>query len=64
VIRRLADVEKETVLAAIRETRDIVKAADALGIGRTTIYRWLHKWGYHGIRNDEILDQIVPHVET
>jgi|ERR1700689_1639986 len=45
MIRPLADVEKELILAACSETRDCSRAARELGIGQTTLYRKLREYG-------------------
>jgi DNA-binding NtrC family response regulator len=45
VIRRLADIEKQAILEAIVESGGVMRAADALGIGKTTIYRKLTEYG-------------------
>lgn len=46
-VPNLQDVERDVILRAIRVCDgDMVKAAAALGIGKTTIYRKLRQWGY------------------
>ena len=45
MIRPLSEIERETILAAIRELHDIPRAARALGIGRNTAYRKLREYG-------------------
>ena len=46
-IPNLQDLERDVILRAIRVCEgDMVKAAAALGIGKTTIYRKLREWGY------------------
>jgi transcriptional regulator of acetoin/glycerol metabolism len=60
MIRPLEEVEKEAILAAVRETRDVLKAAAALGIGKTTLYRKLHQYGY----SPKSLVSLIEHVET
>ena len=45
MIRPLADIEREAILAACLETRDCQRAARELGIGRTTLYRKLREYG-------------------
>lgn len=43
----LHEVEREEIAHAIEATGwDIDLAAEKLGIGRTTLYRKLHKYGY------------------
>lgn len=45
-IRRLAEIEKETILNALTVfDRDKVATATALGIGKTTLYRKLAEYG-------------------
>lgn len=41
----LADVEKNHILFAARHL-GVVKAAEVLGIGKTTVYRKLKEWGF------------------
>ena len=42
----LQDIEKREVIRAVIACQgDLRAAAEALGIGKTTIYRLLHKWG-------------------
>jgi hypothetical protein len=42
----LQEIEKREVIRAVIACQgDLRAAADALGIGKTTIYRLLHKWG-------------------
>ena len=46
-ILNLEQVERNVILVAIRTYNgDMVRAAGALGIGKTTIYRKLREWGY------------------
>ena len=46
-VANLQDLERDVILRAIRVCEgDMVKAAAALGIGKTTIYRKLREWGY------------------
>lgn len=42
-IRKLADVERELIVAAVGKV-GTVKAAELLGIGKTTLYKKLKKW--------------------
>lgn len=58
MIRPLAEIEKEAILDAMRETKDAIKAADQLQIGHTTIYRKLKDYG---VRPDSFKNQ---HTET
>jgi transcriptional regulator of acetoin/glycerol metabolism len=44
-IRPLCEVEKEAILHAYQLTRNPCLAAKALGIGKTTMYRKMHKYG-------------------
>jgi len=47
-IPKLKDVERELIHRAISLCDgDIVRAAKALGMSKTTIYRKLHAWGEH-----------------
>jgi DNA-binding NtrC family response regulator len=43
-IRKLVDVERELILAAVAQL-GAVPAAEALGIGKTTLYRRLQEYG-------------------
>jgi transcriptional regulator of acetoin/glycerol metabolism len=56
-IRTLADVERELIVAALEELKP-VEAAKALGIGKTTIYRKLKKYGIDAdaLRTESRLD--------
>ena len=45
MIRPLADIEREAIVAACLETRDCQRAARELGIGSTTLYRKLREYG-------------------
>lgn len=46
-VPKLQNLERDAILRAIRACDgDMVKAANALGIGKTTIYRKLREWGY------------------
>lgn len=46
-VPKLQNLERDVILRAIRVCEgDMVKAAAALGIGKTTIYRKLREWGY------------------
>ena len=46
-VPNLQNLERDVILRAIRVCEgDMVKAAAALGIGKTTIYRKLREWGY------------------
>jgi hypothetical protein len=43
----MAEIEKREVIRAVRLCGgDVIKAAAALGMGRTTVYRKLNRWGY------------------
>lgn len=68
MIRPLAEIERDTVLAAIREVKNIPEAARQLGIGQTTIYRKLREYGYvagtSAKLGRDLVDQICPHLET
>ncbi len=45
-VRTLAEIEKEAIQVAIQANKgNLVKAAKALGIGRTTLYRKIEKFG-------------------
>jgi len=51
-IRKLADIERETIQQALEITAgNIALAARCLGIGRNTLYRKIEE---HGIRRDEV----------
>jgi hypothetical protein len=54
MIRPLYEVEKEYVLETVSLLHgDRILAARALGIGKTTLYKWLHDWSYT-YRGDKI----------
>jgi transcriptional regulator of acetoin/glycerol metabolism len=57
-IRPLCEVEKEAILKAIKMTRSCATAANALGIGKTTIYRKLREYGFQ-----HPADELLPPVE-
>lgn len=57
MIRTLAEIEKEEILRAIMEKESVVEAAKALGIGTTTIYDKLKKYGIK-VRANEILREL------
>jgi len=43
----MEEIEKQEVYRAIRLCDgDVIKAAEALKMGRTTVYRKLQQWGY------------------
>ena len=61
-IKTLKEVEREAIINAIKKIGSINKAADALGIGHTTIYRKLKEYGFSvGRMNDEVINS---HIET
>lgn len=53
-IRPLEEVEKQYITRAISLCQgDVLKAAQALKVGKTTLYRKLKEWGYSS--NDRLL---------
>jgi len=64
-IRSLAEVEKEAIFNALRETNDVREAARLLGVGKTTLYRKLKAWGYGKFLWKRNLQEFLHgHVET
>jgi len=45
-IKTLAEIEAEVIVAVINATRSKSAAADALGIGRSTLYRKLAEYNH------------------
>lgn len=58
-IRKLAEVERELIVAALEQLKP-VEAAKALGIGKTTMYRKVKKYGIdtHALRTGTRLDAV------
>ena len=55
--RTLADGKKEQILQAIIEARSIQKAAENLGVNRSTLYRNLRRYGI-ALKVNQILAEL------
>jgi hypothetical protein len=65
MIRTMEEVERETILAAIKETGSAIETARLLKMGKTTVFRKLKKWGVpvpgtNGLRKKKIPAPVLP----